>query len=101
MSIQFSQGNLQDQERKTILQQVQRHMQQAAQEAVRTVVTDVLEAVKRGAKADNGLKAIIRDGCGGLSRAVELAYAQSVVDQRCIFHKLKNMRDKCRTNLKG
>ena len=57
--------------------------------------------VERGAKADNGLKAIIRDGCGGLGRAVELVYAQSVIDQRCIFHKLKNVRDKCRTELKG
>jgi putative transposase len=57
--------------------------------------------VKRGAKAENGLKAIIRDGCGGLGRAVELVYAQSVIDQRCIFHKLKNVRDKCRTELKG
>ena len=57
--------------------------------------------VRRGAKAENGLKAIIRDGCGGLGRAVELVYAQSVIDQRCIFHKLKNVRDKCRTELKG
>lgn len=57
--------------------------------------------VKRGAKANNGLKAIIRDGCGGLGQAVELVYAQSVIDQRCIFHKLKNVRDKCRTELKG
>jgi putative transposase len=57
--------------------------------------------VKRGAKAENGLKAIIRDGCGGLGRAVELVYAQSVIDQRCIFHKLKNVRDKCRTELTG
>jgi transposase-like protein len=57
--------------------------------------------VKRGAKAENGLKAIIRDGCGGLGQAVELVYAQSVIDQRCIFHKLKNVRDKCRTELKG
>jgi hypothetical protein len=57
--------------------------------------------VVRGAKASNGLQAIIRDGCGGLGRAVELVYAQSVIDQRCIFHKLKNVRDKCRTELKG
>jgi hypothetical protein len=56
--------------------------------------------VKRGAKAENGLKAIIRDGCGGLGKAVELVYAQSVIDQRCIFHKLKNVRDACRTELK-
>src|ERR1700704_6009675 len=57
--------------------------------------------VERGAKAENGLEAIIRDGCGGLGRAVELVYAQSVIDQRCIFHKLKNVRDKSRTELKG
>jgi len=40
---------------------------------------------KRGAKAENGLKAIIRDGCGGLGQAVHLVYGQSVIDQRCIF----------------
>ena len=44
MSIQFSQGKLQDQERKTILQQVQSYMQRVAQEAVRGVVTEVVEA---------------------------------------------------------
>lgn len=57
--------------------------------------------VKRGATASNGLKAIIRDGCGGLGQAVELVYGQSVVDQRCIFHKLKNVGDACRTEMKG
>src|SRR5947208_13931095 len=44
MSIQFRQGKLQDQERKTILQHVQCHMQRVAQEAVRGVVTEVVEA---------------------------------------------------------
>ncbi len=44
MSIQFSQGKLQDQEQKTILQHVQSHMQRAAQEAVRGIVTEVVEA---------------------------------------------------------
>ncbi len=44
MSIQFSQGKLQEEERKTILQQVQCHMQKVAQEAVREVVTGVVEA---------------------------------------------------------
>src|SRR5258708_35776905 len=44
MSIQFSQGKLQEEERKTILQQVQCHMQQVAQEAVREVATEVVEA---------------------------------------------------------
>ena len=44
MSIQFSQGKLQEEERKTILQQVQCHMQKVAQEAVREVVTEMMEA---------------------------------------------------------
>ena len=57
--------------------------------------------VKRGAKAENGLKAIIRDGCGGLGLAVGQVYGESVIEQRCIFHKLKNVRDTCRTELNG
>jgi len=57
--------------------------------------------VERGATAANGLKAIIRDGCGGLGQAIDRVYAQSVIEQRCIFHKLKNVRDACRTELKG
>jgi transposase-like protein len=28
-------------------------------------------------------------------------YGSTVIDQRCIFHKLKNVRDACRTELKG
>src|SRR5260370_37116069 len=44
MSIQFTQGKLQEEEPKTILQQVQCHMQQVAQEAVREEVTAVVEA---------------------------------------------------------
>ncbi len=44
MSLQFSQGKLQGQERRTILQEVRQHMQQAAGEGVRVGVTAVLEA---------------------------------------------------------
>ena len=57
--------------------------------------------VKRGATSENGLKAIIRDGCGGLGQAIDQVYGKSVIEQRCIFHKLKNVRDACRTELKG
>jgi putative transposase len=32
---------------------------------------------------------------------VALVYGKSVLDQRCIFHKLKNVRDKVRSELKG
>jgi hypothetical protein len=44
MSIQFRQGKRTEEERKTILQHVQCHMQRVAQEAVRGVVTEVVEA---------------------------------------------------------
>jgi transposase-like protein len=55
----------------------------------------------RGVTPEKGLKAIIRDGGGGLGQALDLVYGSTVIDQRCIFHKLKNVRDKCRTELKG
>lgn len=55
----------------------------------------------RGVTAEKGLQAIIRDGGGGLGQALSLIYGSTVIDQRCIFHKLKNVRDKCRTELKG
>jgi transposase-like protein len=48
-----------------------------------------------------GLKMIVRDGCGGLEGAVALVYGKSVLDQRCVFHKLKNVGDKVRSELKG
>ncbi len=44
---------------------------------------------------------IVRDGCGGLEEAVTLVYGKSVLDQRCVFHKLKNVGDKVRSELKG
>jgi putative transposase len=55
----------------------------------------------RGVTAEKGLQAVIRDGGGGLGQAVGVVYGSTVVDQRCIFHKLKNVADKCRTELKG
>jgi len=56
---------------------------------------------KRGIRAEKGLQAVIRDGGGGLGQALSKVYGSTVVDQRCIFHKLKNVADKCRTDLKG
>ena len=56
---------------------------------------------KRGVTAEKGLQAVIRDGGGGLGQALGLVYGSTVLDQRCIFHKLKNVRDKCRSELKG
>jgi len=55
----------------------------------------------RGVTAEKGLQAMIRDGGGGLGQALGGVYGSTVLDQRCIFHKLKNVADKCRTELKG
>jgi putative transposase len=57
--------------------------------------------VERGIGAEQGLKMIVRDGCGGLGKALVNVYGTSILDQRCIFHKLKNVADKARTALKG
>ena len=43
----------------------------------------------------------VRDGCGGLQEALAQVYGPSVLDQRCIFHKLHNVRNKGRSELKG
>jgi putative transposase len=56
---------------------------------------------EREVTAEQGLKMIVRDGCGGLGEAVMLVYGNSILDQRCIFHKLKNVGEKVRSELKG
>jgi len=56
---------------------------------------------EREINAEHGLKMIVRDGCGGLGKALAKVYGNSVLDQRCIFHKLKNVGDKASTELKG
>ena len=56
---------------------------------------------KRGLRPENGLQAVIRDGCGKLGEALAYVYGTSVIEQRCIFHKLRNVSDKCREDLKG
>lgn len=61
-----------------------------------------LERLKeRGISSSKGLKMIVRDGCGGLGKAKAFVYGNSVLDQRCIFHKLKNVADKASTDFKG
>jgi putative transposase len=56
---------------------------------------------RREVTAEQGLQMIVRDGCGGLGEAVALVYGNSILDQRCIFHKLKNVGEKVRSELKG
>jgi putative transposase len=56
---------------------------------------------ERGVGAEQGLKMLVRDGCGGLGKALVKVYSNSILDQRCIFHKLKNVADKASTDFKG
>jgi putative transposase len=56
---------------------------------------------ERGLRPEKGLQAVIRDGNGELGEAIALVYGTTVVEQRCIFHKLKNVADKSRKDLKG
>jgi mutator family transposase len=56
---------------------------------------------EREVNAEHGLKIIVRDGCGGLGKALAKVYGNSILDQRCIFHKLKNVADKASTDLTG
>lgn len=60
-----------------------------------------LERLKeRDVNAEHGLKILVRDGCGGLGKALVKVYGNSILDQRCIFHKLKNVADKASTDFK-
>ena len=56
---------------------------------------------RRGVQPEKGLKMSVRDGCGGLAEALAQVYGSSVLDQRCIFHKLHNVASKARSELKG
>jgi len=56
---------------------------------------------QRGVRPENGLQMVVRDGNGGLGEAVALVYGSQVIEQRCLFHKLRNVADKCRSEFKG
>jgi hypothetical protein len=50
---------------------------------------------ERGVKLETGLQAIVRDGAEGLEQALDYVYGSGLLQQRCIFHKLRNVSDKC------
>jgi transposase-like protein len=50
---------------------------------------------ERGVKLETGLQAIVRDGSEGLEQARDYVYGSALVHQRCIFHKVRNVGDKC------
>ena len=56
---------------------------------------------ERGCRPEQGLQLVVRDGSGGLGEALALVYGSTVLEQRCIFHKLQNVSTKCRSELKG
>jgi transposase-like protein len=45
---------------------------------------------ERGVKLETGLQAIVRDGTEGLEQALDYVYGCALIQQRCIFHKLRN-----------
>lgn len=54
---------------------------------------------ERRVQAERGLKMIVRDGSGRLGETLALVYGKSILDQRCIFHKLHNIAEKVRSEL--
>lgn len=56
---------------------------------------------ERGVRPEKGLQAVIRDGSGELGEALAWVYGATILEQRCLFHKLRNVADKCREELKG
>ncbi len=56
---------------------------------------------KRGVRPERGLQMVVRDGSGGLGEALAFVYGSTVLEQRCLFHKLRNVADKARSELKG
>ncbi len=45
---------------------------------------------ERGVKLETGLQANVRDGSEGLEQALDYVYGSTLVQQRCIFHTLRN-----------
>ena len=56
---------------------------------------------ERGVSPEQGLQMVVRDGSGGLGEALALVYGSTVLEQRCLFHRLRNVADKVRSELKG
>jgi hypothetical protein len=70
--------------------------------------TEKLDRRKRQRKARQGKRMVVlaalgfwNDGSGGLGKALALVYGLTVLDQRCLFHKLRNVADKARSELEG
>ena len=49
---------------------------------------------ERGGKLETGLQAMVRDGTEGLEQALDDVYGSALLQQRCIFHKLRHVSSK-------
>ena len=56
---------------------------------------------QRGVRPEAGLQAVIRDGKGEPGAAVAQVYGTHVIEERGVFHKLRNVADKAREDLGG
>jgi len=56
---------------------------------------------ERGCRPERGLQLVVRDGSGGLGEALALVYGSTLLEQRCIFHKVQNVATRCRSELRG
>jgi transposase-like protein len=50
---------------------------------------------ERGVTLETGLQAIVRDGTQGLEQALDEVDGSLLLQQRCIFHKLRTVSKKC------
>jgi hypothetical protein len=56
----------------------------------------IFQGASTGVRPEAGLQAVIRDGKGELGAAVAQVYGTRVIEQSCVFHKLRNVADKAR-----
>jgi transposase-like protein len=56
---------------------------------------------EHGCCPEKGWQLVVRDGRGGLGKALALVDGTTVPEQRCIVHKLQNVSKKSRSDLKG
>ncbi len=56
---------------------------------------------ERGLTPEQGLRMVVRDGSGGLGEALAFVYGTRVLEQRYLFHNLRNVADESGEDLPG
>lgn len=67
------------------------------EEDAETAVALLERLEQRGLRGENGLEMVVHDGGKALAAALELVNLGTILDQRCIFHKIRNLSE----NLEG